>query len=331
MRPCSGLGVLAARPDLRWRSQPLPELQLELLHAAAARVRPGGSVVYSVCTVNRDESEAVVDASGLDVDTSLGEAWPQFRHPRGPEFLQTLPHVHGTSGFFIARLLVRAALTRVGSCAMGWSAWIRDGSEIEPSLYAADFTRLGEQIDGLLTAGCRIFHFDVGDGHFVPPVTIGPVVLRSIAPMIHAAGGVIDCHLMVSDPARHFAEFAESGADSVTFHVEADRRPGRSGAASRVLSGSRSVSHSTPSPSRPGRPTFAAAGEAADLILCMSIEPGYSGQAFMPAAFGRIEELAALVEIPIQVDGGIGEANAEAVRDAGASPPCRRQRRLRRP
>ena len=68
---------------------------------------------------------------------------------------------------------------------MGWSTWIRDGREVAPSLYAADFTRLGEQIDALLGAGCRIFHFDVGDGHFIPPVTIGPVVLRSIAPMIH--------------------------------------------------------------------------------------------------------------------------------------------------
>lgn len=104
--PCSGLGVLAARPDLRWRSQPLPELQLELLRAAAARVRPGGTIVYSVCTVNRDEAEDVVDAAGLVVDDSLADAWPRFRHPARPEFLQTLPHLHGTSGFFIARLLV---------------------------------------------------------------------------------------------------------------------------------------------------------------------------------------------------------------------------------
>jgi 16S rRNA (cytosine967-C5)-methyltransferase len=102
--PCSGLGVLAARPDLRWRSQPLPELQLELLRAAAARVRPGGTIVYSVCTINADEAEAVVDASGLDVEP-IGE-WPQYRHRLRPEFLQTLPHVHGTSGFFLARLRV---------------------------------------------------------------------------------------------------------------------------------------------------------------------------------------------------------------------------------
>ena len=102
--PCSGLGVLAARPDLRWRARPLPELQLGLLRAAAERVRPGGTIVYSVCTVNSDESEAVVDESGLEVDTSLADDWPQFRHPRRPEFLLTLPHRHGTSGFFVARL-----------------------------------------------------------------------------------------------------------------------------------------------------------------------------------------------------------------------------------
>jgi 16S rRNA (cytosine967-C5)-methyltransferase len=102
--PCSGLGVLAARPDLRWRAKPLPELQLELLRAAAARLRPGGTIVYSVCTIARAENEEVVEASGLRVEP-LGEEWPQFRHPRRPEFLLTLPHVHGTSGFFIARLV----------------------------------------------------------------------------------------------------------------------------------------------------------------------------------------------------------------------------------
>ena len=101
--PCSGLGVLGSRPDLRWRARPLPDLQLELLRVAAERVRPGGTIVYSVCTINSEESEAVVDASGLTVEP-LGDEWPQFRHPRRPEFLLTLPHVHGTSGFFIARL-----------------------------------------------------------------------------------------------------------------------------------------------------------------------------------------------------------------------------------
>ena len=103
--PCSGLGVLAARPDLRWRARPLPELQLDLLRAAADRVRPGGTIVYSVCTLNADENEAVVDASGLRVEP-LGDEWTTFRHPRRAQFLLTLPHRHRTSGFFIARLRV---------------------------------------------------------------------------------------------------------------------------------------------------------------------------------------------------------------------------------
>jgi 16S rRNA (cytosine967-C5)-methyltransferase len=103
--PCSGLGVLARRPDARWRATALPGLQLELLLAAAARTRSGGTVLYSVCTLNADENEAVVDASGLE-PAPLGEEWPQFVHPKRPEFLLTTPHRHGTSGFFIARLRV---------------------------------------------------------------------------------------------------------------------------------------------------------------------------------------------------------------------------------
>jgi 16S rRNA (cytosine967-C5)-methyltransferase len=103
--PCSGLGVLAGRPDLRWRAEPLPSLQLDLLRAAAERVRPGGTIVYSVCTINADENEAVVDASGLEPEP-LGAEWPAYAHPKRPKFLLTLPHRHGTSGFFIARLRV---------------------------------------------------------------------------------------------------------------------------------------------------------------------------------------------------------------------------------
>jgi 16S rRNA (cytosine967-C5)-methyltransferase len=115
--PCSGLGVLAQRPDLRWRPRlparktgapeaprrPLPDLQLALLRSAAERVRPGGTVVYSVCTLVPEECEAVVDASRLRV-LPLCDAWPRYAHPHRPEFLLTLPHVHGTSGFFVARL-----------------------------------------------------------------------------------------------------------------------------------------------------------------------------------------------------------------------------------
>lgn len=103
--PCSGLGVLAGRPDLRWRAQPLPDLQVALVRAAAERVRLGGSVTFSVCTLNADENEDVVDAVGLAVD-DLGSEWPAFAHPKRPEFLLTTPHRHGTSGFFIARMRV---------------------------------------------------------------------------------------------------------------------------------------------------------------------------------------------------------------------------------
>jgi 16S rRNA (cytosine967-C5)-methyltransferase len=104
--PCSGLGVLAQRPDLRWRAKPLPDLELALLRAAAERVRPGGTILYSVCTINADENEAVVEESGLEVDTSLADEWPAFRHPSRPEFLLTLPHRHRTSGFFVARMRI---------------------------------------------------------------------------------------------------------------------------------------------------------------------------------------------------------------------------------
>jgi 16S rRNA (cytosine967-C5)-methyltransferase len=103
--PCSGLGVLARRPDLRWRARPLPDLQLALLREAAERTKPGGTIVYSVCTINADENEAVVDASGLEVE-ALSDEWPQYAHPKRPEFLLTRPDQHRTSGFFIARLRV---------------------------------------------------------------------------------------------------------------------------------------------------------------------------------------------------------------------------------
>jgi 16S rRNA (cytosine967-C5)-methyltransferase len=111
--PCSGLGVLASRPDLRWRAKPLTALQLELLRAAVERTRPGGTVVYATCTINRAESEDVVDAVVADgatrIDASLGDEWPRYRHRARPELVQTLPHLHRTSGFFVARLTVLRA------------------------------------------------------------------------------------------------------------------------------------------------------------------------------------------------------------------------------
>ena len=103
---------------------------------------------------------------------------------------------------------------------MAWADWIRT-TEVEPSLYGADFAQLGAEIDRLLRADCRIFHFDVGDGHFVEPITMGPIVLGSISPLIHRHGGAIDVHLMVENPAKYFEPVAAAGGDSVTFHYEA--------------------------------------------------------------------------------------------------------------
>jgi ribulose-phosphate 3-epimerase len=197
---------------------------------------------------------------------------------------------------------------------MAWRDWVRT-VEVEPSLYAADFAQLGEQIQHLLNAGARVFHFDIGDGHFVPPVTIGPVVLRSIAPLIHRQGGVIDCHLMVDDPAHHFQEIAESGGDSVTFHVEAVTDVGD------VLAQAREHGLGAGIAFNPGTPVeqaAAAAAEGADLALCMSIVPGYSGQEFLPDSFERIAELRSLVDCFVQVDGGVNQDNVRAVHDAGA-------------
>jgi ribulose-phosphate 3-epimerase len=107
---------------------------------------------------------------------------------------------------------------------VSWARWIRD-VEVEPSIYAADFASLGTQLESLLDAGARIFHVDIGDGHFIPEITIGPIVLRSLAERVHARGGVFDCHLMVSQPQRHFARVKDAGGDSVTFHVEAEGDP----------------------------------------------------------------------------------------------------------
>jgi ribulose-phosphate 3-epimerase len=198
---------------------------------------------------------------------------------------------------------------------MPWRDWIRT-VEVEPSLYAGDFARLGEQIDQLLRAGVRVFHFDTGDGHFVEPVTIGPIVLESIAGQIHDAGGIVDAHLMVSDPVHHFPQFAKAGADSVTFHVEAVDDVAATIAAAREHGLQAGVAF------KPATEPAAVAEVAidADIVLCMSIEPGYSGQKFMPEALGRIRELRRLLpDTPIQVDGGIGHENIHQVREAGAS------------
>jgi ribulose-phosphate 3-epimerase len=198
---------------------------------------------------------------------------------------------------------------------MPWDDWIR-GAEVEPSLYAADFSRLGEQIEILLEAGARIFHFDVGDGHFVPPVTIGPIVLQWISPIVHRAGGRLDCHLMVDQPAHHFEQIAQTGGDSVTFHYEVADDVAELAAQAR--SHGLGVGLAFKPETEPER--AAEVAEPVDLVLCMSINPGYSGQAFMPEAIGRVERLRDALPPGkhIQVDGGVGPDNVPRLRAAGA-------------
>jgi ribulose-phosphate 3-epimerase len=201
---------------------------------------------------------------------------------------------------------------------VSWSDWIRT-VEVEPSLYAADFAHLGEQIDVLLRAGVRVFHFDVGDGHFVEPITIGPIVLQSISKQIHDAGAHVDCHLMTEHPERHFGAIAEAGGDSVTVHYEAcDDLPAVVRAA-RVQE--LQIGLAFKPETSAAYAAHAALASRVDIVLCMSIEPGYSGQEFMPEAYDRIRTARSLLppDIPIQVDGGVGPENIRAVRDAGAT------------
>jgi ribulose-phosphate 3-epimerase len=188
--------------------------------------------------------------------------------------------------------------------------------EVEPSVYAADMAHLGDQIHHLVNAGARVFHFDVGDGHFVEPITMGPVVLRAIAPPIHASGGVVDVHLMVSNPGHHFRQVKEAGGDSVTFHVEATEEPWNLIKQARELELGVGVAFNPET-------SLQAAVEAslgADLVLCMSIHPGYSGQEFMLDSLPRIRELRSQLHerVVVQVDGGITQDNVRMVRDAGA-------------
>jgi ribulose-phosphate 3-epimerase len=198
---------------------------------------------------------------------------------------------------------------------MGWHEWARP-TEVEPSLYAADFSRLGDQIEALVAAGARVFHFDVGDGHFIPEITVGPIVLASIAPLVHAWGAVLDCHLMIEEPERHFEAVAKAGGDSVTFHVEACDEPPRAVALARSLGLGAGVVFNPETSVEDG----ARAAEGADLALCMSIHPGYSGQTFMPDAIDRISTLRSLLsdQVRIQVDGGINADTIGPARDAGA-------------
>jgi ribulose-phosphate 3-epimerase len=187
---------------------------------------------------------------------------------------------------------------------------------VAPSILSADFSRLGEQLREVMDAGARVIHFDVMDGHFVPPITIGPLVAESIAGLVHDAGGVLDVHLMIAEPDRHIEAFAAAGADSITFHAEATPHANRTLAAIRDLGCCAGIAIN------PGTPVEAIAElrGAADIVLCMTVNPGWGGQAFIESSPDKVRRLAELAgEARVEVDGGVDAGTAGVVADAGAS------------
>ena len=190
------------------------------------------------------------------------------------------------------------------------------GRRVAPSILSADFARLGSQVSEVLDAGARVIHVDVMDGDFVPPITIGPLIVSAIADLVHDAGAAIDCHLMIERPEAQVAEFARSGADSITAHVEATAH------AHRLVGAIAEAGCGAGLALNPGTPATALTDVAAgcDVLLCMSVNPGWGGQSFIDASVGKVERMAALgSEAAIEVDGGIDAATGPRVAGAGAS------------
>jgi ribulose-phosphate 3-epimerase len=187
---------------------------------------------------------------------------------------------------------------------------------VAPSILSADFARLGAQVEEVMDAGARLIHFDVMDGHFVPPITIGPLVLSGIADQVHEGGGAIDVHLMIEAPERQIEEFARAGADSITFHEEATPHSNRTLHAIRELGCLAGIAIN---PGTPPEVLTELRGDA-DIVLCMTVNPGWGGQSFIAKSPAKVERLRSLVgEAKIEVDGGIDTATAAPIAAAGAS------------
>jgi ribulose-phosphate 3-epimerase len=187
---------------------------------------------------------------------------------------------------------------------------------VAPSILSADFSKLGAQVAEVMEAGARVIHVDVMDGHFVPPITMGPLVASAIADQVHDAGGAIDVHLMVARPADHVEEFARAGADCITAHFEADPNIHRTLGAIREAGCLAGVAIN------PGSPAVAVSefGPYADVVLCMSVNPGWGGQSFIETSPEKVRRIRDIASTPvIEMDGGIDADTVGSVAEAGAT------------